>query len=106
MVMDAVVKRCVQQSPVTVMARLALQQALEPGWVDELFERECGAQYTHELSFSTTVELMSVVAIGLRPSVHAAAKACKDLFHYRQFDPGGWHITSATCRIYWGTSST
>jgi len=79
MVMDAVVERCVEQSPVTVMARLALQRALEPAWVDELFERECGTQYTRELLFSTTVELMSVVAVGLRPSVHAAAKACKDL---------------------------
>lgn len=79
MVMDAVVKRCVEQSPVTVMARLALQRALEPAWVDELFERECGAQYTRELLFSTTVELMSVVAVGLRPSVHAAAMACKVL---------------------------
>lgn len=79
MVMDAVVKRCVEQSPVTVMARLALQRALEPEWLDALFERECGAQYTRELLFSTTVELMSVVAVGLRPSVHAAAKACKDL---------------------------
>ena len=39
MVMDAVVKRCVEQSPVTVMARLALQRALEPEWLDELFER-------------------------------------------------------------------
>jgi IS4 transposase len=61
------------------MARLALQRALEPEWLDELFERECGTQYTRELLFSTTVELMSVVAVGLRPSVHGAAKACKDL---------------------------
>ena len=45
MVMDAVVERCVEQSPVTVMARLAQQRALEPAWVDELFERECGTQY-------------------------------------------------------------
>lgn len=79
MVMDAVVERCAEQSPVTVMARLALQRALEPAWLDELFERERGAQYTRELLFSTIVELMSVVAVGLRPSVHAAAKACKDL---------------------------
>lgn len=79
MVMEAVVERCVEQSPVTVMARVALQRALEPAWVDALFERECGTQYTRELLFSTTVELMSVVAVGLRPSVHAAAKACKDL---------------------------
>ena len=68
MVMDAVVERCVEQSPVTVMARLALQRALEPAWIDELFERAGGTQYTRELLFSTTVELMSVVAVGLRPS--------------------------------------
>jgi IS4 transposase len=30
------------------------------------------------LLFSTTVELMSVVAVGLQPSVHAAAQACPD----------------------------
>lgn len=79
MVMDAVVERCAKHSPVTVMARLALQRALEPAWIDALFERECGAQYTRELLFSTVVELMSVVAVGLRPSVHAAAQACPDL---------------------------
>lgn len=79
MVMDAVVKRFVEQSPITVMARLALQRALEPEWIDALFEQEREQQYTRELLLSTTVELMSVVAVGLRPSVHAAAKACKDL---------------------------
>lgn len=79
MVMDAVVERCVEQSPVTVMARLALQRVLGPEWIDELFEQQRGTQYTRELLFSTTVELMSVVAVGLRPSLHAAAKACKEL---------------------------
>lgn len=79
MVMDAVVERCAKHSPVTVMARLALQRALEPAWIDAMFERECGMQYTRELLFSTVVEVMSVVAVGLRPSVHAAAQACADL---------------------------
>jgi IS4 transposase len=79
MVMDAVVQRCMEQSPVTVMARLALQRALQPEWIDELFEQERGTQYTRQLLFSTTVELMSVVAVGLRPSLHAAAKACQHL---------------------------
>jgi len=79
MVMDAVVKRFVEQSPVTVMARLALQRALAPEWIDALFEQQREQQYTRELLFSTTVELMSVVAVGMRPSVHAAAKACPDL---------------------------
>lgn len=79
MVMEAVVERCARQGPVTVMARLALQRALEPAWVDAMFERECGAQYTRELLFSTVVELMSMVVAGLQPSVHAAAQACEDL---------------------------
>lgn len=79
MVMDAVVERFVEQSPVTVMTRLALQRALAAEWIDALFEQRCEQQYTRELLFSTTVELMSVVAVGMRPSVHAAAKACKDL---------------------------
>lgn len=79
MVMNAVIERCAEQSPITVMARLALQRALEPAWIDAVFERECGAQYTRELLFSTTVELMSVVAVGIRPSLHAAAQACPDL---------------------------
>ena len=79
MVMDAVVERFIEQSPVTVMARLALQRALDPAWLDALFEQERQQQYKGELLFSTTVELMSVVAVGQRPSLHAAAKACKDL---------------------------
>lgn len=79
MVMDTVVERFVEQTPITVMARLALQRALEPAWIDTLFEQHRQTQYTRELLFSTTVEIMSVVAVGLRPSVHAAAIACKDL---------------------------
>jgi IS4 transposase len=79
MVMDAVVERCAKQGPVTVMARLALQRALDAAWIDAMFERECGEQYTRELLFSTVVDVMAVVAVGLRPSVHAAAQACADL---------------------------
>lgn len=79
MVMNAVIARCAEKSPITVMTRLALQHALDPAWVDELFERERGAQYQRELLFSTTVELMSLVAVGLRPSVYAAARDYSDL---------------------------
>ena len=79
MVMDAVVARCAEQSPITVMARLAMQRTMTPEWIDELFEQHGGAQYTRELLFSTTLELMSLVAVGLRPSLHAAAQAAQDL---------------------------
>jgi IS4 transposase len=75
MVMDAIVERFVEQTPITVMARLALQRALEPAWVDAVFEKHRQYQYQGELLFSTTVELMSAVAVGLRPSLHAAFQA-------------------------------
>ncbi|WP_083423589.1 IS4 family transposase [Stigmatella aurantiaca] len=57
------------------MARLVLQRVVSAEWMDSLFEAHRKRQYTRELLFSTVVELMSVVAMGLRPSLHAAAKA-------------------------------
>jgi IS4 transposase len=79
MLMNEVIEQCAKGSPVTVMARLALQHALEPAWLDKLFERKRGKQYERALLFSTTVDLMSLVAVGLRPSLHAAAKECSEL---------------------------
>lgn len=74
-VVDAVVERFAHHSPVTLMARLALQRALDPAWIDDVFAQHAQRQYVRELLFSTTVELMSLVAVGLRPSLHAAAQA-------------------------------
>ncbi|SEN36097.1 Transposase DDE domain-containing protein [Stigmatella aurantiaca] len=75
MAFDAVLERFVKNSPVSVMARLVLQRVVSAEWMDSLFEAHRKRQYTRELLFSTVVELMSVVAMGLRPSLHAAAKA-------------------------------
>jgi len=77
--LDAVVARFIKQSPVTVMAHLTLERALDPEWIDALFAQHSERQYTRRLLFSTTVDLMSTVAVGLQPSVHAAAKAANDL---------------------------
>lgn len=79
MVMDAVIERFMEQSPVTVTARLALQRAWEPAWVAALFEQKRREQSKVELLFSAAVELMTVVAVGQRPSLHAAAKASQAL---------------------------
>jgi IS4 transposase len=79
MVMNAVIARCAEKIPVTLMARLTLQYALDPSWMDTLFKRESGRQYQRELMFSTAVELMSIVAVGSQPSLHAAAKASPNL---------------------------
>lgn len=79
MVMNAVMERFVERRPVTVMARVALERALSAEWVDTLFERHRQRQYTRELLFSTVVQTMSLVVLGLQPSLHAAAQAREDL---------------------------
>ncbi len=61
------------------MARLALEHALPAGWVDEVFEAHRQRQYSRELLFSTVVELTTLVSLGLRPSLHAAARQMPSL---------------------------
>ena len=79
MVIDQILERFVQACPATAMTRATLQKVLEASWVDRLFAEFRERQYTRELLFSTTVELMSVVALGLKPSIHLAAQARQDL---------------------------
>src|SRR5690606_26830713 len=74
MAFDTVLDRFVAKSPVTVMTHLVLQRAISAEWIDSVFEAHRERQYTRELLFSTVVELMSLVALGLRPSLHAAAQ--------------------------------
>jgi IS4 transposase len=76
---QAVFERFMKQSPLTVMARLLMQQALSREWLDRLFEQHRDKQYTRELLFSTVVDLMALVALGLKPSLHAAAQASGEL---------------------------
>jgi IS4 transposase len=77
--LDAVLARFIERSPVTVLAQLSLQRAFEADWIDALFDAHRQRQYKRELLFSSVVDLMSLVALGLQPSVHAAAQAKKDL---------------------------
>lgn len=76
---QAVIERFEQQAPACVMARLALEQAMPASWVDEVFESHRQRQYPRELMFSTVVELMTLVVLGLRPSLHAAARKMEHL---------------------------
>src|SRR3954466_7877786 len=75
MVLDDVFERFAEQSPVTVMARAALEHALNPGAIDALFERAADRQYTRTLLFSTVVDLMATVVCNVRPAIHAAFQA-------------------------------
>ncbi|MFL1553679.1 IS4 family transposase, partial [Pseudomonas sp. D47] len=55
------------------------EQAVPAEWVDKVFNDHRQRQYSRELLFSTVVELMSLVSLGLRPSLHAAARKMEGL---------------------------
>ena len=79
MMLDAIFERFVAKAPTTVMAQLGFERILDPSWLDELFEEYRGRQYERELLFSTVVDIVALVALGLQPSVHAAARSREDL---------------------------
>lgn len=76
MLLGPIFDRFIAHSPISVMARAALERALCPQELDALFQRCADQQYTRDLLFSTTVDLLSAVVVGIRPSVHAAYQAC------------------------------
>ncbi len=76
---SAVIERFEKYAPTSLMARTALEHALPAGWVDEVFDQHRQWQYTRELFFSAVVRLMMLVALGLRSSLHAAAREAEDL---------------------------
>jgi hypothetical protein len=75
MLLGPVFDRFVAKSPISVMARALLEHALCPQELDALFERCAEQQYTRELLFSTTADLLSQAVCGIRKSVHAAFQA-------------------------------
>src|SRR5512143_2959310 len=75
MVLGGIFERFAEQSPVTVMARAALEHALSPRAIDALFEAVAERQYTRKLLFSTVVDLMGTVVCNIRPALHAAFQA-------------------------------
>jgi len=67
--------RFVEQSPISVMFRGLLENVFSEDRLNELFDRHAQRQYPRALMFSTMVDLLSVVVVGMRKSVHAAWKA-------------------------------
>jgi len=74
MILSEVFERFAEESPVTVMARAALENALPPSAIDALFEDVAERQYTRDLLFSDVVGLMGMVVCKIRPSINAAYK--------------------------------
>jgi Transposase DDE domain len=61
-----------ERSPICVMARSVLENLFQPQRLDELFERTAQRQYKRTLLFSSVVELMHSVVLGVEPTVYAA----------------------------------
>jgi hypothetical protein len=78
MLYGKVFDRFVDNSAVTVMLRGVLERALAPECLDRLFHEKAEQQYTRELLFSNTVDLMAAVACRIYPSVHAAYQDKKE----------------------------
>jgi len=75
----SVLERFEQRTPASVMARVVLEHALPGEWIDTVFEEHRQRQYSRELLFSTVIELVTLVSLGLRPSLHAAARSLETL---------------------------
>ena len=73
-ILGEVVDRFVAESPICVMVRALLENALNAKAVDALFQQHAQIQYERELLFSTVVDVMALVVCGMQPSVNAAYK--------------------------------
>jgi hypothetical protein len=65
----------IEKRPICVMARGILENLFDPERLDALFEQTAKVQYTRTLMFSTVVDLMGQVVLGVQPSIHAAYQA-------------------------------
>jgi IS4 transposase len=75
MLLDTVFAPFVKERPICVMARAVLERLLDAPRIDDLFARTAQRQYTRDLLFSSLVQMMSEVVLGVHPTVHAAYKA-------------------------------
>jgi hypothetical protein len=75
MLLDTIFAPFVKERPICVMARAVLERLLDAPRIDDLFARTAQRQYTRELMFSSVVQLMSEVVLGVHPTTHAAYQA-------------------------------
>ena len=78
MLLDTIFAPFVKERPICVMARTVLERLLDAQRLDELFAHTAQQQYTRDLLFSSLVQLMSEVVLGVHPTVHAAYQANRE----------------------------
>lgn len=67
-----------RQSPITVMARAALENALADERLNKIFDETAQRQYCRELTLAACARLMAMVVARIRPSVNSAFEAAKE----------------------------
>jgi hypothetical protein len=70
--LPSVFQTFIERSPICVLARAVLENLFQPERLDALFERTAQRQYQRTLLFSSVVELMHSVVLGVEPTVYAA----------------------------------
>src|SRR5260370_11636980 len=75
MMLPKVFEKFVNGSPVSVMLRGIMEDALPATEIDQLFTDPADQQYTRELLFAAIVDVMAEVVCRIRPSVHAGFQA-------------------------------
>lgn len=78
LVVSEAFKHCRARVPMSVMAKLVMERDLPPEKVDAWFDQSRDRQYTRELLFSSMFKVMSLVAVKVFTSTHAAFQADKD----------------------------
>jgi hypothetical protein len=78
MYLEAIFERFAQKSPVTVMSRALMENALSPDALNDIFAEHAEHQYERTLLFSSVVDLMGLVVCKIQPAVSAAYRAVKD----------------------------
>lgn len=78
MYLNAILEKFATKSPVSVMVRATLENALAPAALDAVFTTHADLQYERELMFSSVVDLMGMVVTKVQPSLNAAYQAVAD----------------------------
>lgn len=76
--MEGLLQRFMEESPVTVMARAVFEYAMSAERIDELFREHAVKQYEGDLLFSTAVNLLGLAVSRSRNSVREAYELDKE----------------------------
>ena len=78
MFFSSLLERFVKKAPIAVMAQSAIVYALNASSLDNLFREHATAQYEHKITFSSLVDMMSLVVCQVYRSVNSVYTKCKD----------------------------